>query len=225
MKTYVDIDPSDVDSESASCWTWLDVLEDSAGSGVCMRVRYHRASNEVVVCRSKAISDADEEDVGRMIPLESVLEHMTEMPFVLGRDAPNKDVILDIRTDDVRDARTIAFDVTNLCFQYHASLPHQLNFILASFNEYCVVELCYYREFFDMYTWQIGTMSMGVPFGLFEHLEDTDVVIVHYDFLSEKMVEKLHKTGKDVIAWKDDDYDIRSSLQEYNADGVLNIIK
>lgn len=179
--------------------------------GIGLNVRYDNQRN-LVLC------DSIENMTEKCTTVKEFLESLSSHYFL-----DKKKVMFDIKVNDISEAKSIASDITMMVVQFSASLSN-IVIMFCSFNEYCVLELCYLREHFDMIDWEVGVASSGLPFGLFRHLDDIDFVSIHYDYLSERIVENFHKSGREVIASNVNNDLVKTMVQKYNVDSFITNI-
>lgn len=189
----------------------LNGLNNDNNFGVGLDVRYDNQRN-IVLC------DSVENITEKCITLKEFLESLSSHYFL-----EKKKIMFDIKVNDISEAKSIASDITMMVLQFSESLSN-IVIMFCSLNEYCVLELCFLREHFDMIDWEIGVASSGLPFGFFKHLDDIDFVSIHYDSLSELIVENFHKSGREVIASNVNNDSVKTIIQKYNVDSFITNI-
>tara|TARA_B000000475_G_scaffold272074_1_gene271788 strand:+ start:1072 stop:1665 length:594 start_codon:yes stop_codon:yes gene_type:complete len=124
-------------------------------------------------------------------------------------------IMIDIKAFGIEQARRIAASVVE-CIRGYKHL-----FYLCSFNDYCVDELISIREEREQ-GWRIGTISSGVPLGMFNHL-DVDFVSLDYSIVCEDLMDRLHTHDNkvEVFAWVVNDAGMRKMMSMYGIDGII----
>lgn len=175
--------------------------------GIELDVRFN-TNRDIVLCHDRENRNNRDN--------ESLNEFFESLPS----DLNDKDIMIDIKAFGIVEAKNIAKKVSVICFGYSHKIKNY-NIYLCSFNEYCVSELCFLREDYDILNCKIGVIASGIPLGVFNHLEEIDFISLDYNIVCEEIVEKIHESGKLIYAWVVNDESMKKMMKLYNIDGLI----
>jgi glycerophosphoryl diester phosphodiesterase len=125
-------------------------------------------------------------------------------------------LMIDIKAFGITPAILIAEYVYSIITKYPIHL-----YELCSFNEFCVKELLRLRES-DLFLFNVGIITSGIPLEMFDNLKDIDFVSMDYNIICEDIVELFHKRDKRVYAWTVNDLEMQEYvLTKCLVDGII----
>lgn len=163
-------------------------------------VRFHSETQEVILAHDRDSS-----------PWNDRFQDLC----VVMHNYPNKKLMVDIKAEGIDEARRLARSVYDIVRVYPMA-----EYLLGSFNEYCVEELLSIR--ISKGGWcKVGVISAGVSIGLWAHLPGIDFVSVEHSHVNQEITSSLHKRGILVFAWVVNDVYAKWRLYQNNVDGVI----
>ena len=183
----------------------LEILNTHPTLGVEIDVRYNTA-REIVLCHDRECRNNN----------NSTLEEL--LSVLADNDFSGRNLMMDIKAFGTHNAKKLAYDVC-LRIANNPKVYQNMNIYLCSFNEYCVSELCFYREDMSLSNIQIGVISTGIPLGLFKHLDNINFVSMEYGILCEEIMESLKHV--DVFAWVVNDVSMKQLMSRYEVNGII----
>ena len=175
--------------------------------GIELDVRFN-TNRDIVLCHDRENRNNRDN--------ESLNEFFESLPS----DLNDKDIMIDIKAFGIVEAKNIAKKISAICFEY-SHKTRNYNIYLCSFNEYCVSELCFLREDYDILNCKIGVIASGIPLGVFNHLEEIDFISLDYNIVCEEIVENIHKSGKLIYTWVVNDESMKKMMKLYDVDGLI----
>ena len=189
----------------------LEIMQSSPALGVEIDVRYN-TSREIVMCHDREHRN-------------STNDTLTDLLFELENNKfLNRDLMIDIKAFGIINAKKIANDVCEMLAK-HPMLLRNMNIYLCSFNEYCVSDLLFCKEDYNLSTVKIGVIASGIPLGLFEHLTDIQFVSIEYSSLCEEIMEQFKKTNMEIYTWVVNDVTMIQLMCKYKVDGLIYDVK
>lgn len=120
-------------------------------------------------------------------------------------------LMIDIKAFGTIDAIHLASDIHNIIIKYP-----QHNYLLCSFNEYCVNKLLELKNFY-----KVGVISSGISMGMYSHLKNLDFVSLDYSIICENIVNELHSKNYHVYSWVVNNDNMISYVNDCNIDGII----
>lgn len=125
--------------------------------------------------------------------------------------------IINIKAFGIKNAQKLAKNL--FCM---VQIYNQHSYKLCSCNEYCVVELIDMKHIFENTKIEIGVISYGLPLGVFQHLPETDFIILQYYILDEEILEKIKEDKKSIYIWiRNDQETIKIIKKNLYIDGII----
>lgn len=125
-------------------------------------------------------------------------------------------LMIDIKGVGISKSKLLAIRVCKIVHKYP-----QHEYMLCSFNEYCVTELIEQRELNDIKC-AIGVISASTPLGMFHHLPEIEFVSLHCDTIHEEVMDYFRNANIKVYAWVCNSPLVRQHMEHiYKVDGII----